>query len=78
MLQALILNRSVEGLKEDPYLSVFSEQFNKAFPVPNQERMDYYYSICEKDIALVFDGQLSLEDADKKAIEEWNSLVVSE
>ena len=45
----------VPGLSEDPYLSVFTEAFADAFPVPNQERMDYYYSIAENLLTLVFD-----------------------
>lgn len=68
----------VPELSEDPYLSVFTEAFADAFPVPNQERMDYYYSIAEKALTLVFDGQLSPQDAATKAVEEWNSLVASE
>lgn len=68
----------VEGLAEDVDLSVFSKQFEQAFPVPNAERVDYYYSIGEKTIALVFDGQLEPEEAAQKAMEEWNSLVASE
>ena len=40
--------------------------------------MDYYYSIAEKALTLVFDGQLSPQDAATKAVEEWNSLVASE
>lgn len=68
----------VPGLAEDEHLSVFTKQFAQAFPVPNQERMDYYYSIGEKTLALVFDGQLSPQDAAAKAVEEWNSLVASE
>lgn len=68
----------VPKLAEDQDLSVFSRQFSQAFPVPNIDRMDYYYSIGEKTLALVFDGQLSPEEAAVKAMEEWNSLVASE
>ncbi len=68
----------VPKLLEDQDLSVFSRQFENAFPVPNIDRMDYYYSISEKTLALVFDGQLEPSEAAKKAMEEWNSLVASE
>lgn len=68
----------VPKLLEDKDLSVFSKQFESAFPVPNIDRMDYYYSISEKALALVFDGQLEPAEAAKKAMEEWNSLVASE
>ena len=69
---------AVPELLEDRDLSVFSRQFETAFPVPNIDRMDYYYSISEKALALVFDGQLEPAEAAKKAMEEWNSLVASE
>lgn len=69
---------AVPKLLEDQDLSVFSRQFETAFPVPNIDRMDYYYSISEKALALVFDGQLEPAEAAKKAMEEWNSLVASE
>lgn len=68
----------VTELANDTDLSVFSKQFEQAFPVPNIDRIDYYYSIAEKTIALVFDGQLTPEEAAKKSMEEWNSLVASE
>lgn len=68
----------VPELLEDADLSVFSKQFENAFPVPNIDRMDYFYSIGEKTLALVFDGQLTPEEAAAKAMEEWNSLVASE
>lgn len=69
---------AVPELVRDKDLSVFSKQFEQSFPVPNIDRMDYYYSISEKIIALVFDGQLTPEEGAGKAMEEWNSLVSSE
>lgn len=68
----------VPELTKDADLSVFSVQFEHAFPVPNIERMDYYYSISEKTLALVFDGQLEPAEAAEKAMSEWDSLVASE
>ena len=68
----------IPGLSEDEYLSVFAAQFAQAFPVPNQERISYYYSIGQKSLSLVYDGQLSPEEAAVKAMEEWDSLVASE
>jgi len=68
----------VADLVNDPDLSVFARQFETAFPVPNIDRMDYYYSISEKALALAFDKQLTAQEAADKAMEEWDSLVASE
>lgn len=68
----------VEGLADDELLSVFVKQFENAFPMPSLTRMSYYWSIGEKAISLVFNGQVSPEQAQKAAMEEWNSLVASE
>lgn len=69
---------NVEGLSTDEHLLVFANQFANAFPAPNLERMSYYYSIGQKTLSLVYDGQLTPEEAAKTAMEEWNSLVASE
>ena len=68
----------VEGLNEDEFLPVFVEQFQDAFPMPSHARMSYYWSIGEKAISLVFNGQVTPEEAQKAAVDEWNSLVASE
>ncbi|MGL5677420.1 MAG: maltose ABC transporter substrate-binding protein [Cellulosilyticaceae bacterium] len=68
----------VEGLADDALLSVFVNQFENAFPMPSLTRMSYYWSIGEKAISLVFNGQVTPEEAQKAAMEEWNSLVASE
>lgn len=68
----------VAGLAEDELLSVFVEQFETAFPMPSLTRMSYYWSIGEKAISLVFNGQVSPTEAQQAAIDEWDSLVASE
>ena len=68
----------VEGLAQDEVLSVFVDQFKNAFPMPSHPRTSYYWSIGEKVISLVFDGQVAAEEAQKTAVEEWKALLASE
>ncbi len=75
---ALMDTSVVEGLGDDELLSVFVDQFAQAFPMPSHPRISYYWSIGEKAISLVFNGQVTPEEAQKAAVEEWNSLVASE
>ena len=69
---------TIEGLVNDESLYVFAQQFANANPVPGIDRMDYYYSIVEKVMALVFDGQLEPEEAAQVGIDEWSSMIASE
>ncbi|OOB79142.1 MAG: hypothetical protein BEN18_04965 [Epulopiscium sp. Nuni2H_MBin001] len=77
-LPALADASVVDGLAEDELLSVFLEQFETAFPMPSVNRISYYWSIGEKAISLVFDGQVTPAEARAAAVTEWNSLVASE
>ncbi len=68
----------VDGLADDEHLSKFLEQFQDAFPMPSINRMSYFWTVAEKAIGIVFDGQVTPAEARTSAVTEWNSLVASE
>lgn len=68
----------VDGLSDDPYLSPILEQFQTSFPMPTASRISYYWTISANLGPAVFDGQLTPEDAAKKAVSDWDTLIQSE
>lgn len=77
-IPAILDTNAITGLKDDADLNVIIEQFNNSFPMPSAKRMDYYWAIAAKTLAIVFDQQSSPEEAVASAQKEWNSLVASE
>ncbi len=68
----------VEGLSSDEVLPLFAQQFKTSFPMPSISRVSYYWSISGKALSLTFNGEISPQEASKRAMDEWNSLVASE
>lgn len=68
----------VSGLSTDPISGAILEAFQKSVPMPSAKRISYFWSIIGEIGPEVFDGKLTPENAQKKAVSEWNSLVQTE
>lgn len=68
----------IEGLSADPALPAFIAQFENSIPMPSIPRISYFWSITQDIDRAVFDGKLTPEEAQKKAIENWEALLATE
>jgi Maltose-binding periplasmic proteins/domains len=68
----------VNGLSTDPISGTILEAFQKSAPMPSVQRISYFWSVVGEIGPEVFDGKLAPEDAQKKAVSEWNSFVQTE
>ncbi|WP_411676969.1 maltose ABC transporter substrate-binding protein [Caproicibacter sp.] len=68
----------VSGLSTDPISGAILEAFQKSAPMPSVKRISYFWTVIGEIGPEVFDEKLSPEDAQKKAVSEWNSLVQTE
>lgn len=68
----------VSGLSTDPISGAILKAFEKSVPMPSAKRISYFWSIIGEIGPEVFDGKLTPENAQKKAVSEWDSLVQTE
>ncbi|QNK40591.1 sugar ABC transporter substrate-binding protein [Caproicibacter fermentans] len=68
----------VSGLSTDPISGAILEAFQKSAPMPSVKRISYFWTVIGEIGPEVFDEKLSPEDAQKKAVSEWNSLIQTE
>ena len=68
----------VKGLSEDEDMLAFVEQMNQAVPMPSVTRINYYWTLADGILTAVFEGDLTPEEAAKKAQADFDALVQSE
>lgn len=68
----------VEGLSGDEDMLAFVEQMNQAVPMPGVTRINYYWTLADGILTSVFEGDLTPEEAARKAQDDFDALVQSE
>lgn len=68
----------VKGLSTDPILSTILKAFDNSVPMPSVNRISYFWTIISEVGPEVFDGKITPEAAQKKAVAEWDSFVKTE
>jgi arabinogalactan oligomer/maltooligosaccharide transport system substrate-binding protein len=68
----------VKGLSTDPILSTILKAFDESVPMPSVNRISYFWTIISEVGPEVFDGKITPEAAQKKAVTEWDSFVNTE
>ena len=69
---------SINGLKDDDALKVYTEAFDDAVPMPQVKRISYYWTTMQSVLSAVFDGKITPEEGAKKAQDDFEALVASE
>ena len=69
---------SIESVASNEDISVFIEQFESTVPQPAVSRMSYYWTISDNVFSLVFDGEMTPEEAQAKSVADYEALVASE
>ena len=69
---------TVNGLKDDEQFSAIAKAFDTSIPMPSAKRISYFWTIAGNIGPAVFDGQMTINDAIKKAKADWESFLLTE
>ena len=69
---------TIDGLKDDAEFTAIAKAFSTSIPMPSAKRISYFWTISTNIASAVFDGQMTPEQAVKKALEDWEAFVSME
>lgn len=68
----------MDEFKNDEVLKAFVKEFEYAYPMPNNVRISYFWTVSKAVAQAVFDGDLSPKEGREKAAKDYKALVDSE
>lgn len=69
---------NIDSIANDENIKAFNAQFTNSVPMPSITRISFYWTISQDVDKAVFDGILSPEDGQQKALDTWESSLASE
>lgn len=63
---------SIDGLKDDQVLIDIAKCIDKAVPMPKNDNISYFWSVCRDISPSVFDGNVTPQEGAKKAAQEYD------